>query len=101
MKSSLSFQAIAIVAAVVILTTNNNTAVAFADNYHADISPPPPSYINIPHPLNLILPPPINLYNPVVNVVGKVYCYRCSNQQNPAQSNDKHPLQGTYMTWYC
>ncbi|KAF3329441.1 hypothetical protein FCM35_KLT04772 [Carex littledalei] len=96
MKYPQTLPAIAIAVVSVILTLINDVTVAFAENHHTDISPPPSSYINTPPPPPLkLLPSPMNPYPPVVKVVGRVYCYRCYNQQEPAKSHDKKGLEGT------
>ncbi|KAJ1703709.1 hypothetical protein LUZ63_003488 [Rhynchospora breviuscula] len=96
MKSSQTLLAKAIAVTVAILTLITNETIAFTENHHADISPPPPSYINTqPHP------PPMYLYTPAVKVVGKVYCYRCYDLQNPTQSHDKQQLQDATVKVTC
>uniref|UniRef100_A0A7C9DY13 C2H2-type domain-containing protein n=1 Tax=Opuntia streptacantha TaxID=393608 RepID=A0A7C9DY13_OPUST len=92
---------VAALAAFVLVS--NNVGSTFADPYVYSSPPPPTSHHKSPPPVYSYRsppPPPYPLPQPrerVVKVVGKVYCYRCYDFDNPLNSHDKKHLQGNFF----
>lgn len=49
-------------------------------------------------------PPSLSIsptYDPVIKVIGKVYCYRCFNEAHPEESHGKRHLEGAMVKVTC
>uniref|UniRef100_A0A1S3ZI07 Extensin-3-like n=3 Tax=Nicotiana TaxID=4085 RepID=A0A1S3ZI07_TOBAC len=68
-------------------------------------SPPPPKKSPLPPYYYTSPPPPTHYYPPhhymVVEVVGKVYCFRCYDSKYPEKSHGKKHLKGAVVEITC